>query len=418
MQIDLKFGPTDHFSLDLSDEKVKNDFISTAKPADSVRLAVTNSLLSPVDFPKLSEATVPGDHLLITVDPELPSPVEAILGFLDYAQKDSLSDRQFTFLVPNTFTDDTVQALGLPESAPDLAVNIEKHDCEDRDQLVFLGTTKENHTVMVNRLIGDADMVIPLVYARNRETLGHFEAGQGLFPTFADKDTQLRYAGPTVVEQPVLHRRRNDEAAEVTRMIGVIFSIQCLPAPGHQISEVFSGDQFSLNKKVQAYQDEHWKFRAAARVPAVVLTLGDQPGQQTWDNIARALAMASRLVEDHGAVIVCTSLDDRPGGSIARLAGNDDMHEHFHRLRKDRNRDSFAALQLAHSIDQAKVYLRSNLPDSLIEDLNMVPVANEHELERICEYYDNCIILRDAQFVDAAITGESVTEVTDIESMK
>ena len=418
MLIDLKIGPNENFSLDLAEEKVKNDFTSSAKPVESVRLAVTNSLLSPVDFPKLSEATVPGDHILITVDPDLPSPVEAILGFLDYAQQDCLSDRQFSFLVPESFTDDTVQALGLPESAPELAVNIQKHDPEDRDQLAFLGSTKENQSVMVHRLIGDADMVIPLVYARTRETVGHYAAGQGLFPAFTDKDTQLRLAGPNVVEQPVIQRRRNEEAADVARIVGIIFSIQCLPAPGHQISAVFSGDQFSLNKKVQAYQDEHWKFRAAARVPAVVLTLGDQASQQTWDNIAKALAMASRLVEDHGAVIVCTSLDERPGGSIARLAGNDDMHEHFHRLRKDRNRDSFAALQLAHSIDQAKVYLRSQLPDSMIEDLNMVPVANEHELERTCDYYDNCIILRDAQFVDAAVEGESVDETPEIESMK
>ncbi|MGY8770737.1 MAG: hypothetical protein ACKVH8_20190, partial [Pirellulales bacterium] len=144
MLIDLKIGPNENFSLDLAEEKVKNDFTSSAKPVESVRLAVTNSLLSPVDFPKLSEATVPGDHILITVDPDLPSPVEAILGFLDYAQQDCLSDRQFSFLVPESFTDDTVQALGLPESAPELAVNIQKHDPEDRDQLAFLGSTKEN----------------------------------------------------------------------------------------------------------------------------------------------------------------------------------------------------------------------------------------------------------------------------------
>ena len=61
--------------------------------------------------------------------------------------------------------------------------------------------------------------------------------------------------------------------------------------------------------------------------------------------------------------------------------------------------DALPAAQLAHALQQHKVYLLSRLDPSVVEDLDVFPLAGPDELARLVRRHRSCILLSNAQYV-------------------
>ena len=140
-----------------------------------------------------------------------------------------------------------------------------------------------------------------------------------------------------------------------------------------------------------------WNFIAPRRASLVVAAVSGGPGQQTWDNVARALAAASRIAADGGAVVLCTELASEPGPAICSLAQAEDLADAERQIRRSSPPDALAAVALARVLDQAKVYLLSRLDESLVADLGLAPVSSGAEVARLARRHSSCIVLANAQ---------------------
>jgi lactate racemase len=69
------------------------------------------------------------------------------------------------------------------------------------------------------------------------------------------------------------------------------------------------------------------------------------------------------------------------------------------KLRHDPAADARAALTLAQALDRGPVYLRSRLPDDVVESLGMTPIASDAELSRLASGRRHCVVIEEAQRV-------------------
>jgi hypothetical protein len=115
---------------------------------------------------------------------------------------------------------------------------------------------------------------------------------------------------------------------------------------------------------------------------------------------------AERLVEEDGAIAICTNLDEPPGPSLGRLIGSSDLAATGRKISHDHSDDSWPAWQLARALERGPVYFLSQLDADTVEEMGMAPVADLDELVRLAGRRESCIVLDDAQHAVATVDGE------------
>jgi hypothetical protein len=117
----------------------------------------------------------------------------------------------------------------------------------------------------------------------------------------------------------------------------------------------------------------------------------------------RALEAALELVEDDGAIVICTELETEPGPALKRLADSPDAEFTRKRLRKDCSADAPLARLLTGALDRVTIYLLSRLDEDVVTSLGLAYVACPDEITRLASHHDSCILLADAQYARPTI---------------
>ncbi|MCC9609478.1 lactate racemase domain-containing protein [Blastopirellula sp. JC732] len=412
MQISLSFGESQKFELQLKDEKIVAICDGAGPTLSSVRSEVETALTNPPQFPGLAEATVPGDLIAFAIGRHIPNVADIIAAILDVTARAEMADRRTAIVLPHDAADH-LQAAVTAMIGERTDVTLERHDPDDRNKLAFIGASKENRPIMVNRILSDADMVIPVGLARLDSSLDYFGPYEAVFPTFTDRETMQRLSAPTFVEQPVLRKRRAGEATEAGHLLGVLFGIVVEANGPESISAIRAGAIDLISAQIQDELAKTWRYQPAKRAALTIVAISGGQEQQTWANFARSLAVASNAADDNGAILVCSELTTFPSPTMMQLAEHDDLDEQRRRIRRERTADAAAALQLATTLDRNKVYLISNLPEGIVDELNMSPVANLEEARKVCEYYESCTFIAHGQLAEVAVEGEEISSDID-----
>src|SRR5262249_10181476 len=152
-----------------------------------------------------------------------------------------------------------------------------------------------------------ADVILPIGCARLPEDVGG-AIFQSVFPRFSDAATVSRFRTPARIESAggqASARRRVEEAGW---QLGVPMLIEVVPGGGGTVADVVAGEPSAVAKYCEQKCRELWSFRAAERASLVVATVTGGAAEQNWANVGRALAAAERLVDEGGAVVVCSDL--------------------------------------------------------------------------------------------------------------
>src|SRR5690606_25699762 len=125
------------------------------------RRAMREALERPEDFPPIHDAIVPGDSITIAVDPNLPSLIECVSGVLDAIASDQFS--RIDVLVGEDASTQTMQRLTV--AVGDQAT-VHLHNPESQESLGYLAADESADPIYLNRLLLEADVVVPLAIAR------------------------------------------------------------------------------------------------------------------------------------------------------------------------------------------------------------------------------------------------------------
>ena len=241
MTASVRMGIDQKLERDLpADRLIARCGVPAAEPLGDVRLATRRALQQPLGFPPLAQAVVPGDRVVLALDRDVPEAGPILAELFDCLLERGLSAADITLLAagPPGATIESAKAL-LPAEYRDAAAVV-RHDPDDRNQLSYLAVASDDEPIYLNRLLCDADFVVPIGCLRCQPALDYHGVYGGLFPTFSGRVTQgkPKGAGSKGARQP---SRTRDRTQEVGWLLGVQFVVQVVPGANGQVASVLAG---------------------------------------------------------------------------------------------------------------------------------------------------------------------------------
>jgi nickel-dependent lactate racemase len=377
---------------------------TSVAPLVDAAAATFRGLHEPLNFPPLSQGVVPGDRLAIAVDETAPSLAGIVRGAIDAAIVAEIEPDAISVVATDAAALDAVRS-ELKHGASE-GIQFVVHDPGDEANLCFAGTIVKGERLRVNRTIFEADIVLPIGCARLPEN-GDGGIFKSLYPRFSDAETVGRFQMPAHLETAkgqAAARRRIEEAGWV---LGVPMVVEVVPGGEGSVAEVVVGEARAVADYCDRICRERWSFSAARRVSLVIATVTGSAAEQNWGNIGRALAAAERLVEEGGAIAICSDLVAAPGPTLGHLIGNADWESYERGARNGKEVDSWAAWQLVRALQRGPVYFLSQLKEDLVEEMGLAPITDFDQLARLASRHESCIVLDDAQYAVATVADES-----------
>jgi len=279
------------------------------------------------------------------------------------------------------------------------------HDPDDRDGIAYLAAADSGEPILLNRLITDADVVLPIGSTGGGAAAGSHGVFGPIYPTFSDLRTLARFQSLDSIDARQ-HETKSlaREADHVGWLLGASFAVQVIPSGGDAIMHVLAGEAGAVGRRAAKLYEALWRSSVPRRASLVVAGIKGISAHQTWHNVGLALERAGKLVLDGGAVVICCDVDRRPEPPCESPLSEGDPDEQPKPTTDQRPEDLLPSSQLALALARGQVYLLSRLDQSLVEDLGMAPVANHEELARLAARHQSCILLSNA--AHAMVTAE------------
>ncbi|MGA2258747.1 MAG: lactate racemase domain-containing protein [Thermoguttaceae bacterium] len=362
-------------------------------PLADPAIAVAAALEQPLEYPPLAQATTPGDRVVVVLGSGLPQVAQVTAAVVRALMSSAIAPDGITILRGEAGMDNPLRLV--PGQAAE-RIRLLIHDPASRRNLAYLAASEGGEPIFLNRLLTDADVVLPVGCTQREHSAGYFGIHTTIYPEFSDQHTQARFRKHDRFIGNGHHRELQHEVNHVAWLLGVNFSVQIVPAAGDGILHVLAGQSDAVRRQCRELYRAAWYRSVAHRANLVVAAIEGAERQQTWENLGRVLESASRLAEEDGAIAVCCDLAAAPGPAVQRLIGAPSREEAVREIRRDNPRDAMPALQLARALETNRIYLLSRLAPELVEDLEMTPVAGPEELIRLVKRNSSCLVLANA----------------------
>lgn len=322
-----------------------------AGPAGDARAEARAAFDAPIGFPPLRLTVVPGDRVVVPLDTTLPE-AGAIVGILAEVLREAEVE-SITALVDG-------RSPGPPP--PTVAgLSVVVHDPTDRESLSYLATTEAGRRVYLNRLLADADIVIPI------GRLGYGPGGR-LSGPWSVIDPGLSDSGPpaeSLLAPSAPPDASTGDAAEVAWLLGCQLQVAAVPGRAGLL-RVFAGEAKAVELEGRASLDAAWRFEADDRADLVIAGVGGPGRPSTADDLAAALRQSLRLV--------------RRGGKVALLSrvGTEAVRDLARGARRPRGDWEMA-------LAWADLYLLSDADPDQVEDLGLIPLDNADQAARLAK---------------------------------
>ena len=362
--------------------------------ADEVRRV----LRTPADFPPITAALTPDDRVALAVDPNVPMLEQVIEGVI--AEVTQVAQGQIDIVLWDEATEAIMRDLS--ERFQNIAV-VTRHDSEHRESLRYLGADLEGDPIYLNAKLADADLVLPILAGRPWDADGNNELS-GVYPTFADSNTRWRHQAALGHQSK---KKRSTNEAEVGWMLGVQLILVVGANRHSSVSHVYAGMTEAIEKQFSRPRRADDEFPPAA--PLVIATLEGNAQQQTWENVARAIAAAETYTIPDGTILLWTELDTPPSSLVARMLTENDLGTEVgscDEFQLNKNEDGFsrwdASVSVAQTISRVRqnhrIVLASKLSFETVEQMQIGWIQSADSLEKLSAQFEAAGILRSASF--------------------
>jgi nickel-dependent lactate racemase len=369
-----------------------------ADPAAELRKA----LQAPLGSPPLGRYTVPGDRIVVAVDHGVPQTARLVAAIVDEFAAVGVAGDQIEVLQadpPGVASDFEPATVG--------AGRVTRHDPDHRETVGFLAATKEGQPIYLNRDLLEADLVIWLGQAVPSSAPRWHGVSRDLYPTFSDAASQRRFLAAGLRARREEFDRRRQEAAEAAWLAGALFRVAVVPGPEQSILHVIAGDSATVTREGGRLAEASWSFQAPRRVDLAVVAIPGGGPEQSWAHVGRAAAIASRIVADEGAIVVCSELADPPGQAVQLLGDQNDPEVVLRAVRASDAADAMAAFELARARRKAHVFLLSQLDSEVVEGLGLAPAEQPEDVERLAARRESVALVGGGQFATLSLAHEN-----------
>ncbi len=407
--ISLEYGTTGCWEGEIGGDRLLLHHSGPA-PLRDVRGAIRESLASPIEFPALHQAVVPGDRIALVLDRNVPSSAEIVAEVCAVLLTAGLEPDHLHVLQPAALTGPRPSDPRrlLPSDVREV-VGWKIHDPTAQDSMGYLASSAGGERIYLTREVIEADLVIPIARLGYDSVQGRRHVMGAFYPGLSNTEAFTKSHGEGHSELgPDEERPLRQLVQELTWLAGIQFAIQVLPAGRRGgAARILAGQPDAVTLHGQTVLDDNWRVRVDQRGETAIVSIPTVEGEPTgWEQLGAALEAACKLVVTEGRIVVLSDLAAEPSPGIEMLRSYRAAREALKPLRRESPPDLVAASQIARAADWASIYLLSRLPTPLIEDLFMTPLEHEREATRLIAQCDGCLILDGAQHVFTEIADE------------
>lgn len=372
--------------------------------------AIQEALGKPLDFPAIELAIVPGDRVVLAIDPSMPQLPSVVAGVVGYLIERNVDPQQLTIVVAGHQPADA-EAIGTSiAQITSVQIPIELHDADDSNKVAYVAANHEAEPIYVNRTLVDAEVVIPISCARGRGSLDYLGSNT-IFPRLSDRKTRGRFYSLARLEKQSEHDKLQAWADEAAWWVGLSVGVQIVPGRDGEIVGVLAGSPAALEEAAQRLMESAWKTSVAEPAEVVLALIDGGRSQQTWDNVARAIHVAHKVTARGGSIIICSQLAQVPGRALRKLTDPDRSSGTLAKqLSSDASDDALAAAVILAVVSEYHIYLYSEIASETIEEFGMGAIENLGQLQHLLGQHASMLLLGSAQYRTVAGEGVKVGE--------
>lgn len=360
------------------------------------------TLDQPLHYPPLKDSVFAGDTIAIALQYDLVRPTEVLNSLLDYLLTLNIEPNDITVVLPGVLTEPfgisseecqskAVDGDDQPVQPPPVfqlqkefhSIKCQVHDPENTAGLSYLCANEAGDPVHVNRVLVDADVVIP-VGGPGVDLDPRFQ--NCIYPTFGSSSAIARYVDGGN-SGSIADRHAETELANDS--LGAFFAVQATAGPGECLNGFIAGTRQSATAAAAKEASELWTVDCDQDFEAAVLSIESRPHNQSWQNFVAALEIGSRLVTDGAPIVVWSEISTTPAKEIRKACA-----ARFEETIPDSL--SKPMQHLAAILKDHPVYVRSKIARGKVEDLGLSVIESVEEVKRLTADAKRCVVLRDA----------------------
>ena len=211
---------------------------------NEVKKMIAAAFRQPVHFPHISQVVYPNDKVAVAVDAFVAGRPNLLASIVAEMISVGLAADDFTVLMLEQERKIYEQPFrdALPEEHR-ASIRVVAHNPLNTQSLAMLGVAKDDSPILLNRVLIDADVVIPIEHYEAVPGMGYFGMFGVIYPRFADAETQKRFHfSEAKKNRDKLLASLVAEVGEVAYCLGVAMTVQ-IPTDFHnEIRRILVGD--------------------------------------------------------------------------------------------------------------------------------------------------------------------------------
>lgn len=359
-----------------------------------IPLAVTQAMGSPIDYPSIDRALVPGDRVAIAVHESLPQAVAVVEAMIDWLlEQPTLEDLRISVVLASgreSHSRDILDWLATEHpqtvAGDDPRCRVVCHDPDDPQYLEYIAASEQAEAIYLHRDLVEADFVIPVYrWLEPQDPRGHDP--YVVLPAFADRATLNRHA-KAWLKHSESHATGFRNKAESGWLAGIQFAIAALANQEGQIAMLASGTPECVDRtcrELLGADSKNQQNPSDKGFDLVVVQLVDESQEPTWNQVASAAHCAERWLSPIGRIVVVAPQLDGVSAGIGALASDDPDEELQQILLDSQMEDAFAAAVLRNIQSRRSIYVQSRVDPETLESLGFASIRNPSELERLMQ---------------------------------
>ena len=356
-----------------------NDVAVSLTGEDAVRQALAN----PIGTPVLREIVRPGEKIaIVTSDITRPMPTWKVMpALLDelYAAGVDAKDITLVFALGShrCHTEAEMRHLAGEQAWQENAcVDLDVSDC------VHVGVTSRGTPVDIDRRVAEADRRICLGNIEYHYFAGYSGGAKAIMPGVSTRDAiqanHCRMVEPAACAGALAGNPVREDIEEAAGMVGVDFILNVVLDAHKEIICAVDGDVTAAHRAGCAFLDTLYRKEIAQRADIVLVSQGGAPKDLNLYQTQKALDNAKHAVKPGGVIVLMGSCKEGLGEEVFEewMTTAPTAHSLIERIGREFRLGGHKAAAIAMVLENADIYLVSELEDDMVRKLFMEPYAS------------------------------------------
>lgn len=386
----------DNLSYDFDEKELAGVLTSSIEeyiPEYDAKTLVKNAMSNPIGSPCLKElAKDKKNVVIIASDHTRPVPSKIIMPFMLQEIRQGNPDADITILIATGCHRGTTKQELIDKFGQEIVENekIYIHDCDEKDKLVNIGVLPSGGACEVNEIAIRADLLVAEGFIEPHFFAGFSGGRKSVLPGVCGRETVLsnhcsefianKNSRTGILKDNPIH---NDmlwaaKTAKLKYIVNVVLNSEKEPI------FAVAGDVEAAHKKGTDFLSSLCEAKAVMS-DIVISTNGGYPLDQNMYQSVKGMTAAEATVKEGGVIIMLASSDDGIGGDhfYRQMSESRDLdktlEEFLSSKRSDTLPDQWMSHILIRILKRAKVIYVSNMPDSTVEEMHLIPAHSLQE---------------------------------------